>query len=59
MTISPSKCSHPNPIEEDGELYCSDCNRYFTKDELRKLNEIECECCSATLVVGEICFCRG
>ena len=57
--MKPSQCSHPNLIEEDGELYCEDCNSYFTKDELRKLDEVECESCGATLVVDEICFCRG
>lgn len=59
MTIHPSQCSHPNIIEEDGELYCEDCNSYFTRDEIRRLNEVECEHCGATLVVDEICFCRG
>ena len=27
-----------------------------SKDELRKLEEVECENCGATLVVDEICF---
>lgn len=55
----PSKCSHPNLIQEGKELYCNLCNSYFSWDELRKMDEVECDRCSAVLIVDEICFCRG
>lgn len=57
--MKPDQCSHSNLIEEGGELYCADCNRYFTKAEIKKLDEVECEYCGVVLVVDEICFCRG
>lgn len=59
IMLKPSQCSHSSLIEEGGELYCPDCNSYFTKAEIKRLDEVECEHCSATLVVDEICFCRG
>jgi DNA-directed RNA polymerase subunit RPC12/RpoP len=59
IMLKPSQCSHSSLIEEGGELYCSSCNSYFTKAEIKRLEEVECEHCSATLVVDEICFCRG
>lgn len=58
MTKS-TQCSHQNLIEDGDELYCEDCNSFFTRAELLRLNEVKCEHCSATLVVDEICFCRG
>jgi Zn finger protein HypA/HybF involved in hydrogenase expression len=57
--IKPTQCSHPNLIEEDGELYCEDCNSYFTKGEIWRRDAVWCEHCGAMLVVDEICFCRG
>lgn len=59
MIHKPSQCPHPNLSEEGGELYCADCNSYFTRAEIKKLDEVECEHCGAVLVVDEICFCRG
>lgn len=55
----PDQCSHPNLIEEGEELYCADCNSYFTRAEIKKLDEVECQHCLKTLWVDEICFCRG
>lgn len=54
----------PNFVQEDGELYCPDCNSYFSREELRKRDEValgnvECDRCSAVLTVDEICFCKG
>lgn len=52
------QCNHPNLVAEGNDFYCPDCNSYFTKAEIRKLNEVECEHCGAMLVVDEICFCK-
>lgn len=59
MTTKPSQCSHPNLTQEGNELYCPDCNSYFSREEIRKMDEMECDRCSAVLTVDEICFCRG
>ncbi len=53
----PSQCHHPSPVEEGNELYCVNCNSYFTKAEVKRKLQMVCENCSCTLTLDEVCFC--
>ncbi len=52
-------CHHPNYVEDGNELYCPDCNTYFSKLELKRKYEMECESCGNVIGIHEICWCRG
>lgn len=48
-----NQCSHDNAVQEGDEMYCPDCNTYFSyKDMLTP-----CSCCGVMLDIGEVCWC--
>jgi hypothetical protein len=52
-----TECFHQNLIEECCQLYCVNCNSYFTKAEVKRKLQMVCENCSCTLTLDEVCFC--
>lgn len=48
-------CQHNNAEQEGTEMYCSDCNTYFSHKDLLT----PCPCCGIMLDNGQICWCWG
>lgn len=49
---SMNTCPHDNAEQEGTEMYCPDCNTYFSHKELLT----QCEHCENMLAMGEVCW---